>query len=191
MTPLLDMLNHDVSITTKAQVESDILDLNVLDHSFKAGEEVKMSYGDLTNLDTMVNYGFVSDCNPCNVECLDVRLILSPDPVRVAVVTADGSIVPETKAQLRRMLANPAESEGKDKEKLSDFLEPLSEGNELEVLSFLATELDMAAKESRKGALEAATVREDGLVTQYLTTRANTFEKGIETIKEVFPDLEY
>ena len=191
MTPLLDMLNHDATITTKAQVEEGSLELNVLDHSFKAGEEVKMCYGDLTNLDTLTIYGFVADNNPCNVECLDVRLILSPKPVRVAVCMEDGAISQDTKAQLRRMLANPAECEGKDKESLSDFMEPISEGNELEILSFLATELDMAAKENRKGALEAATVREDDLVTQYLASRATTFEKGIQTIKERFPDLEY
>lgn len=191
MTPLLDMLNHDCSVTTKAQIELGILDLNILDRSFDAGEEVFMSYGEMTNLDTLCDYGFVSADNPCNVECLDVRLILSPDPVRVAVASDDGTISPETKAQLRRMLANPADLEGRDKGKLSDFLEPLSETNELEVLSFLATELDMAAKECRKGALESATVREDNLVTQYLGTRGSTFERGISTILENFPDLEY
>ena len=219
MTPLLDMINHDPTITTKAQVlgrkkkdnnkgfgksntpEDDnndvvelpygpVLELSVLDHSFRAGEEVFMSYGDMTNLDTLCDYGFVAENNPCNVECLDVRLILSPNPVKVAVLS-DGTIAPETLAQLRRMLATPEELEGKKKDQLDDFLEPLSDNNELESLAFLATELDMSSKDARRGALEAATVREDKVVTAYLAARAKTFEQAIEKIKEQYPDLEY
>lgn len=212
MTPLLDMMNHDPTIRTKAQVlgrkekgkekgfekttqlfdlpNGPALELAVLDHSFQAGDEVFMSYGDLTNLDTLCDYGFVADDNPCNVECLDVRLILSPDPVKVAV-SSDGTIAPETLAQLRSMLATPVELEGKNKDQLDDFLEPLSDNNELESLAFLATELDMSSQEARRGVLEAATVREDKMATAYLAARAKTFEQAIETIKERYPDLEY
>lgn len=193
ITPLLDMINHDCSITTKAAIlDSDdgdkSLELNVRDKSFQAGKEVKMSYGDLTNLDTLCNYGFVAPENPFNVECLDVRLILSPDPVKVGIAS-DGTIAMEALAFLRRLLANGEELKGKSQ--LSDFMEPISDNNELEVVSFLATEMDMGARDARRGALEAATVREDPMVTSYLVTRAKTLENAIETIKEKFPDLEY
>ena len=208
MAPLLDMMNHDPTIKTKAKVlgrkdknkekgfqkdslpRGPALELSILDHSFSAGNEIFMSYGDMTNLDTLCDYGFVADNNPCNVECLDVRLILSPEPVKVAVAS-DGTIALETLALLRRLLANGEELKGKNRDQLADFMEPLSENNELEVLSFLATELDMSSKAARRGSLEAATVREDRMVTSYLSTRAATFEQAIETIKEKFPDLEY
>jgi len=210
MTPLLDMMNHDPTVKTKAQVlgrkdknkekgfqkdelllpNGPVLELSSFDRTYSAGDEVFISYGDLTNLETLTNYGFVADDNPCNVECLDVRLILSPDPVRVAVAS-DGTIAIETLAILRRMLANGNEAKNKSKETLDDFMKPLSENNELEVLSFLATELDMSSKSARRGALEAATIREDRLVTSYLATRAVTFERAIESIKEKYPDLGY
>jgi len=211
MTPILDMLNHDASITTKARILKEpskgfqkdnnsetttlqhngpALELSVLNHSFKAGDEIFMSYGDLTNLDTLCDYGFVSENNPANVECLSVRLILSPDPILVAVL-ADGTIAPESLASLRRVLASASDLKGKDKQQLSDFLTPLSDSNELEVVSFLASEFDVSAKDARRGALEAATVRQDKLVTTYLSSRAVVFEKGIETILQKYPDLEY
>ena len=193
MTPLLDMINHDCSISTKAEMLNTdagdkALELNVRGKGFKAGEEVFMSYGDMTNLDTLCNYGFVAPENPCNVECLDVRLILSPEPIKVGIAS-DGTIAVEALALLRRLLANGAEIKGRNQ--LSDFMEPISENNELEVVSFLATEMDMSAKDARRGALEAATVREDKMVKTYLSTRAATLEKGIESIKVRYPDLEY
>lgn len=215
MTPLLDMMNHNPNIQTKAVVlgrkdknkekgfeksssaadalalpHGPALELSVLHHSFKAGDEVFMSYGDMTNLDTLCDYGFVADDNPCNVECLDVRLIVSPEPVKVAVAS-DGTIALETLAFLRRLLANAEELEGKNKAEMDDFMDPLSDNNELEVLSFLATELDMSSKAARRGTLEAATVREDKMVTTYLSTRAATFDQAIASILEKFPDLEY
>jgi len=58
-------------------------------------------------------------------------------------------------------------------------------------VSFLASEFDVSAKDARRGALEAATVRQDKLVTTYLSSRAVVFEKGIETILQKYPDLEY
>ncbi|CAB9526176.1 set domain containing [Seminavis robusta] len=192
MTPLLDMLNHDGSITTKADVsdDDDVLDLCVRGHSFSAGAEVKMSYGDLTNLDTLCQYGFVADDNPLNVETLEVGLIMAKDPITVAIAS-DGTIAPEALAMLRRLLAAGADLKGKNRNQLSEFMEPLSDNNELEVVSFLATELDMSAKDARRGTLEAATVREDRMVTTYLSSRASVLEKGIERILERFPDLEY
>lgn len=193
MAPLLDMINHDSSITTKAEVldmegGDKALELNVRNKSFQAGDEVFMSYGDMTNLDTLCNYGFVTAENPCNVECLDVRLILSPEPIKVGIAS-DGTIALEALAYLRRLLASGDEIKGRDQ--LSDFMEPISDNNELEVVSFLATEMDMSAKDAQRGALEASTVREDKMVATYLNTRARTLEKGIEGIKQKFPDLEY
>jgi hypothetical protein len=197
MTPLLDMLNHDCSVTTKARTVpqqnqkdgGEALELLVRGKSFKAGEEVMMSYGGMTNLETLSGYGFVAENNLCNVESLDVRLIMSPDPINVAIAF-DGTIAVEALAMLRRLLASGDDLREKNRNRLTDFIEPLSDKNELEVVSLLATELDMSAKYSRRGAMEA-TGREDQLVTTYLAARASTFEKGIESLKERFPELEY
>ena len=189
ITPFLDFLNHDPLVGTSATIsDSGILDL-ATNRSWKADEEVKISYGALSNIDTLCDYGFVTENNPCNIECLEIRLMGSPN-VAVAVYP-DGSVDKSAIYMLRENLATPEEAMmamGRD-EKVLKFAKPLSENNELDVYSLLASSLDDAASTASSGAEDVAS--SDALISTYLSGRASTLRKGIAKILEQYPNLEY
>lgn len=83
LTPVLDLINHDSKVKTSARVKYGDLFLDVATESVRQREtaqlykflrppetEVCISYGDLTNMQTLLNYGFVRPDNPCNTEYL-------------------------------------------------------------------------------------------------------------------------
>lgn len=158
--------------------------------SFSKGKEAFISYGNLSNLDTLADYSFVAENNPCNVESIGVQMMRKP-PFSVSVY-ADGSVDSGTKATLRYHLANKEELEiFENLEKgsgLGILAKPLSERNELDVQSFIASTLDEAAYDAKTGASEAG---EDELVSLYLKERARLLDLGIQRIKSKYPDLEY
>ena len=182
LTPVLDMINHDASVPTRAAVNDGEFVLSV-NETFPAGQEVFISYGDLTNLDTLSDYGFISKENPCNAESVVVKMIRQP-PVGV-IVDWEGGINLDAIAKLRKCVAKMygQESKGDDL-----YLQPVSDSNEEEVYSFLASYLQEAVDESQTGAKLA---QGDELVTTYLTERAKTLQKGITVIEAKFPGLEY
>lgn len=183
LTPVLDMLNHDASVGTKAKIKDDTLVLSVA-KTFSAGDEVFISYGDLSNLDTLSDYGFVSADNAANAESLVVKMIRQP-PVGV-IVDCHGSINLDAIAKLREYVASMY---GVDSFGVDDlYLQPVSDSNEEEVYSFLASYLQEAIDDAEMGAKQA---KGDDLVTTYLIERAKTLQKGINAIEEKFPDLEY
>lgn len=182
LTPVLDMLNHDPTVGTKARIsDNDELVLTV-DKTFAADTEVFISYGDLTNLDTLSDYGFVSENNPCNAESFVVRMLRQP-PVGV-IVDPDGNVNIDAIAKLRENVANMygVETDG------GLFLEPISDSNEDEVYSLVATFMQEAIDEATIGAQQA---KGDDLVNRYLVERAKTLKKGISMIEAKFPELEY
>lgn len=69
---------------------------------------------------------------------------------------------------------------------LGILAKPLSERNELDVQSFIASSLDEAVYDAKAGASEA-----DDLVKLYLNERAKLLDLGIQRIKSKYPDLEY
>lgn len=196
MTPFLDMINHDASVQTRAQVEKDkgfagsgdILRLQSGKKCAK-GSEVFISYGNLSNLDTLVDYGFVSDTNPCNTETITVRM-MGHQPF-VLNVYADGSIDAGSKATLRYNLATPEDLEiFSSIEKgsgLGILAKPLSERNEVDVQSFIASTIDEALYETKAGAAET---KDDALINMYLSAREKQFELAIEKITNKF-GIEY
>ena len=188
ITPLLDFLNHDANVGTSATIENDTLDLST-NRNWKAEEEVKISYGALSNIDTLCDYGFVMEDNPCNVEVLEIRLLGSPS-VAVAIYP-DGSVDKSAIYMLRENLATSEEAAlamSREGSPLMKFSKPISDRNELDVYSLLASSLDDAASTSASGAEEA---RDDSLISTYLSGRAGTLRRGIETILQKYPDLEY
>mmetsp|Transcript_40443 Transcript_40443/g.74888 ORF Transcript_40443/g.74888 Transcript_40443/m.74888 type:complete len:344 (-) Transcript_40443:14-1045(-) len=195
VTPLLDMLNHDPTVGTSAHVtDKGELHLSV-DQSFGAGEEVLISYDQLTNLDTLVNYGFVSDDNPFNAESVMIRTILGP-PIPITV-EADGSISSAALASLREILATPEERDGVqdagkegDNSSLLLFAVPVSDRNEEEVMALVGAALDDAMYEAGSGA-KRAKEEADLLVSSYLEGRGQTLEKALRVIGTKFPDLGY
>ncbi len=197
MTPFLDMINHDASVQTRARVEKDkgfagpgdILRLQS-GKKYAKGSEVFISYGNLSNLDTLVDYGFVSDNNPFNTETIAVRM-MGQQPFMLNVY-ADGSIDAGSKANLRYYLATPDELEiFSSIEKgsgLGILAKPLSDRNELDVQSFIASTIDEALYETKAGAAET---KGDALINTYLSAREKQFELALERIKRKFPGIEY
>lgn len=197
MTPMLDMITHDGSVPTKARLNKDkgfagsgdVLCLTS-GRDYSKGEEAFISYGNLSNLDTLVDYGFVTESNPLNVESIGVQM-MRRDPFSI-MVYADGSVDSGAKATLRYSLANEEELEifssiakGSG---LGILAKPLSDRNEMDVQSFIASTLDEAAYDAKSGAAEAGN---DQLVASYLIERAKLLELAIKRIKSKYPDLEY
>lgn len=190
---MIYQINHDGSVPTKARVNKDkgfegsgdILCLTS-GRSYKLGSEVFISYGDLTNLDTLADYGFVSENNPCNSENISVQMIRRA-PMEITVYK-DGSVDSGTKATLRYYLANEEELEifsSIDKGSgLGVLAKPLSERNELDVQSFIASTLDEASYDAKSGASDA---ENDQLISKYLSERANLLEFAKERICSKYP----
>ena len=64
----------------------------------------------------------------------------------------------------------------------------ISERNEIEVYALVAGELDEAAYQAKQGISEADD-RKDAVVKAYLQGRYQTLQKGIDWLKEKYPDL--
>jgi hypothetical protein len=71
---------------------------------------------------------------------------------------------------------------------LGILAKPLSERNELDVQSFIASTLDEAAYDADAGASE---IGNDEIVRLYLTERSKLLNSGIQRIKAKYPDLEF
>ena len=213
MTPLLDMLNHDSRVKTSARVDgADRLLLEVTSDtifledeksgsdwtnqifggffggdSFRAGQEVFVSYGDFDNLELLCNYGFVANNNVANVETFRVRVMRKQPSFLVIDDTGsiDNMYNQLSLADLRMNLLTENEFE-----LLKDYDGDgkISDRNELEVYALIAGELDEAMYEAKMG-ISAAKDRNDALVASYLKGRYTTLNKGIEWLKSKYPDL--
>lgn len=199
MTPLLDMINHDGSLPTRARLDKDkgfsgAGDVLYLSSGsfYSKGDEAFISYGQLSNLETLSDYGFVAENNLCNSEFVGINM-MRREPFS-ATILADGAVDAGAKATLRYYLANEEEldvasSSGTRGPGLAALARPLSDRNELDVHSFLASTLAEAADEATAGA--AAAGDDDGLVGAYLRERAKLLQRAIQRIVTKYPDLEY
>lgn len=192
MTPILDMINHDNTSITRGAILEDELILSI-EKGFNIGTEVFISYGDLTNLETMCNYGFCQKSNPCNIELVDVRMIQKPSIT--LSISHDGSIDVGSIAILRSYLATPEDINAKEKKlgiylhESSLFASPLSESNEEDVFSFIASFLDEAIYDASTGAA-IAQKRNYEVIAIYLTERAVTLERSISSLQQRYPFLD-
>jgi hypothetical protein len=205
LTPVLDMINHRSSVATKMFVDAtgdgglDLLSLEIdadtLPRSSKSwferlvnppSDELFISYGDLTNRETLLNYGFVDEENPHNTEELQIRMIRQPSIT--ATIKSDGCIDEESLGKLRQSLANAVESDVvqslPDEEK--NPLLFVSPRNEEEVFALIVGELEIARDKVMNG-LEL--VADDELLTSYLRGRLNILQAATKKIKEKFPQL--
>jgi len=204
MTPILDMINHDGGCVTRAGIVEDELFLSV-DKVYKEGDEVFISYGDITNLETLCNYGFVVSLDEgeggmdngssggvdakttFNEEIIDVSVIRRP-PVKVIVSDVDGSFDTDALATLRSYLISPQELEGI--KSTTSYANPISDVSEEDVYCLIMSFIDEAMEDANKG-VERARESGDGLVERYLWARAKTLEKGLVFVKAKFPSLDY
>lgn len=159
---------------------------------YSKGDEAFISYGQLSNLETLSDYGFVAENNLCNSESVGINM-MRREPFS-ATILADGAVDAGAKATLRYYLANEEEleatsSSGTRGPGLAALARPLSDRNELDVHSFLASMLAEAADEATAGA--AAAGDDDGLVGAYLRERAKLLQRAIQRIVTKYPDLEY
>jgi hypothetical protein len=197
MTPMLDMINHDGTAQTRARIDvnkgfsgsGNVLHLTT-GTSYSKGDEAYISYGNLANIDSLVDYGFVAENNIHNKESVEVRMMRQrPFPI---TVYADGSIDAGSKATLRYNLATEEELEVfsnlEEGQGLGILAKPISNRNELDVSSFIASTIAEASDEARAGADDA---KGDSLIHAYLSERAKLLDLAIERIKSKYPALEY
>jgi len=194
MTPVLDMINHDPASKTSGTVIDDELFLSV-EKEFKIGDEVMISYGELTNLETLCDYGFVSNQkdSPFNKECVDVRIIRKA-PVQVTFEQS-GALESGSLALLRSYLTPevdvfPRLLEDSRLTTTTVYAKKTSDTNEEELYSFIASFVDEAIYDGKSG-LEWAVQNGDDLLESYLSARLCILEKGITNMKLRFPDLLY
>lgn len=195
MTPVLDMINHDDSSKTSATILENELYLSV-EKCFAFDEEVFISYGSFSNLDTFCDYGFVdSEKNFCKRECINVLMIRRP-PVKVTIDgKLDGKIDSGSLALLRSYLASPELVEAKLSTDLkvtmnTVFTRPISDTNEEDVYSLIASFIDEAIYEGTSG-IEWARDQKEEMVEKYLLGRIDVLQKGLNYIKRKYPDLVY
>jgi hypothetical protein len=191
LTPVLDLINHDSTVKTSARVTEGDLFLDVATESilnnepaifdlFRSEPEVRMSYGKLTNLQTLLNYGFIQPENPFNAESILVNVVRQP--LCMVEVRSDGTIEPLSLGMLRRYLATSEELETAP----SGPLVLLSRRNEVEVHALVACFLEESIYEAKRG-VDAS--KDDSLVLNYLVGRVHTLRKGLARIQQEYPDV--
>jgi hypothetical protein len=205
------MINHRSTVDTRSQSRNKELFLDVAAVSLKetpAAElprkngnnlfgrlfgqkvgrpeaEVFISYGDLANLQTLSNYGFVEQNNRCNVEQVTVK-VLGRGGVPV-FVQSDGIIDEEAIATLRGWLLNTMEEEilPEDMRQAPVYVSPR---NEEEVCALVAGYAEESLYEAEEGANVAAR-QKDSLVVTYLRERAQILQAALDKIQQEFPHL--
>jgi hypothetical protein len=206
LTPMLDMINHNASVPTSARIltnnnnndrhdgtmDDGILHLNVAAHSIRHiphGDEVRISYGEFSNLQTLLQYGFVDTHNPFNRELVKIPLFRQ-SPVYVTV-DARGSIDSVSLSVLRKSLATDSELEGcftKMENEGSRLLVPfLSSRNEIETHALIGSYIEESIHQARSGA--TTSVASDALLRSYLLERAQTLQRGLDRIQKQFPQI--
>jgi hypothetical protein len=153
----------------------------------RKGSEIFISYGDLNNLETLCNYGFVPDHNGCNTETFQVRMMRQPPATIVVDDTGsmDNVFNQLTLSSLRLNLATVDELE-----ELQMYAQGarISDKNELEVYALIGGELEEAVYEAKNGVKEAEEVN-DALAAAYLEGRRSTLQKAAERLQRKYPEI--
>lgn len=157
---------------------------------YSPGAEVFVSYGAFDSVETLTNYGFVSDQpNVCNIEQFKVRSIgMSTGSGGPAILivdnegTIDNLFNTMSLDALRKTLAQTEELEDyKGTGKISDR-------NEVEVFALIAGELEEAAYDAKAGVAEAK-LQQDALVARYFRERQRTLNLGLKWLRNHFPEV--
>lgn len=95
IAPLIDLFNHSSKVTSAVSYEYfyDAFLLSVVDREFVAGEQVFISYGNLTNDELLAVYGFVEDDNPH-----DTYKLWDPRSETMIILDATGTVRNQTSA---------------------------------------------------------------------------------------------
>ena len=135
----------------------------------KRPNEVCISYGDFTNLHTLMQYGFVASSNnqAHNTESVFIRTIRG---VAATVTVRQGSI---------------CSSSSSSDDALARLRQALD--NDEDVYALVAGELQVAADQAGEGA--ARTSANDALVATYLEQRRATLEEALAKIRLDFPQV--
>jgi hypothetical protein len=153
----------------------------------RKGSEIFISYGELPNLETLCNYGFVPDNNGCNTETFQVRMMRQPPATIVVDNTGsmDNVFNQLTLSSLRLNLATVDELE-----ELKMYAQgaKISDKNELEVYALIGGELEEAVYEAKNGIKEAEEV-DDALAAAYLEGRRATLQKAAERLQRKYPEI--
>ncbi|KAG7346738.1 hypothetical protein IV203_005807 [Nitzschia inconspicua] len=155
---------------------------------YQPGAEVFVSYGAFDSVETLTNYGFVSEKpNVCNIEQFKVRSLgMSGSGPAILIVDNEGTIDNLFNTMsldaLRKILATSEELEG------YNGSGKISQRNEVEVFALIAGELEEAAYDSKMGVAEAES-QNDALVAKYFRERQRTLEMGLKWLRNKFPEV--
>jgi hypothetical protein len=148
----------------------------------KLNQEIFISYGEFSNSQTLLQYGFVVPDNPHNIEVLVVRVLQRTSPI-ILTIRADGSIDDIDMGKIRMAFANTME---KDILKSIASQGPpidspafVSSRNEDEVMGFVAAELEIAIERALEG---SALCKHDTLVSLYLKERGQTLQRALSLV---------
>ena len=135
----------------------------------------------------------MSKDNPCNKEFIDVRIIRKA-PVQVTI-DQSGILDSGSLALLRSYLTSEEDVfarllEDSSLTTTTVYAKKISDSNEEELYSFIASFLDEAIYSGRSG-LEWSRQNGDDLLERYFCERLCVLEKGMEKINQKFPELMY
>lgn len=221
LTPVFDMINHDANIQTKAAIidqppEGPAFCLSIALRGKKtrkaerrrlslgkkadseAEEEVCISYGDhLTNLQTLLKYGFVQKFNPNNIEF--VRLLVMGLRESLIIQIHDDGKVASPSTSLSTLRKFFAQGHGEEMRKIDDasfggepgttsllMIPVLSRRNEVEVQALIAGFVEKSLSEAKEGASNCCG---DPLVNRYLIERARVLQAFLTRTAAKFPEI--
>lgn len=181
--------------SSKNKVSTKGSDMRVQDE-----EEVFISYGSFTNIETLLNYGFVAPNNPCNQEKIKVQMIRQ-SPVSLTF-NPDGTWNDGGVGRLRRYLATPQELESyyaqedatgvvimNTPRRQQDSVPFLSRRNEGEVMALIGGTLEELLIDTRDAAQQATENQHDTVVSTYLQERCHTLKRAMDRIQQEFPGV--
>jgi hypothetical protein len=141
--------------------------------------EICISYGKLTNVQTMLQYGFCAVDNPYNLERLRIRLRRRLQPLTISF-SAEGTLV-SSLSPLRKALATTEE-----RDLIQDMQEVafVSYRNEDEVQALVLAELQVAMDQARQAIATAGGTTGDKMISVYLEERANTLQRALTMLEQ-------
>jgi hypothetical protein len=177
-------VQHDSETVSGMRKDQENMLLNWWRYPFtqpsKRKPEIFISYGEFSNVQSLLQYGFLVPDNPHNIEVLVVRVLQQTSPIFLTI-RADGSIDDRDLGRIRMAFASTME---KDLLQAIAFRGPpidtsplfLSHRNEDEVMGFVAAELEIAIEKAIEG---SELCKDDALVCLYLKERGRTLQKAL------------
>eukprot|EP00527_Entomoneis_sp_CCMP2396_P001550 CAMPEP_0198141518 /NCGR_PEP_ID=MMETSP1443-20131203/4516_1 /TAXON_ID=186043 /ORGANISM="Entomoneis sp., Strain CCMP2396" /LENGTH=427 /DNA_ID=CAMNT_0043804295 /DNA_START=257 /DNA_END=1537 /DNA_ORIENTATION=+ len=145
-------------------------------------QEVFTSYGNMPNVELLLNYGFVQTDNPCNSEIVNIPFIGRQSSPLSIVANANGSV--ENLGPLRKALMNRQELDLLDDNNNNGNGDNgiISQRNEMEVMALIGGTLEEMVYDLKAPIQNALNVF-DHLIASYLQERQKTLQSCLRKIQ--------